>query len=121
MGVTPATPGRLAILPTCDRGMVPWRLMRFETRRRVVSLSRSVMEFMPMLIPCSMPNKKNAVTIENTVKIVRTFFRHRPAHTNVKYFIAFVCGSIGRHCSEDYRRPQGTSAGVLAPAADADN
>jgi hypothetical protein len=42
---------------------------------------------MPMLIPCSMPNRKNAVTTENTVKIVRTFFRHRPAHTNVKYFI----------------------------------
>jgi hypothetical protein len=34
-----------------------------------------------------MPNKKNAVTIENTVKIVRIFFRHSPAHTSAKYFI----------------------------------
>jgi hypothetical protein len=25
--------------------------------------------------------------MENTVKIVRTFLRHKPAHTSVKYFI----------------------------------
>ena len=66
IGVAASTPDRLKILATCDRGMVPWRLMRLETRKRVVSLSRFVMELMPMLIPCSMPNKKNAVTMENT-------------------------------------------------------
>src|SRR5580693_47762 len=60
--------------------------MRLEIRRRVMSVRLLVMDEMPRLMPWSIPNRKNAVMMESTVRIVRAFLRQIPDQISTRYF-----------------------------------
>jgi hypothetical protein len=45
-----------------------------------------VTDVMPRLMPCSIPNRKNAVAMESAVRMVRVFLRQIPDQTRTRYF-----------------------------------
>ncbi len=85
-GDTRATPSSAAMRLRCAIGRGCPKFARLETRSRLTFI-RSKTELSPELTPCSTPNRKNAVTTDSSVSVVRTGRRHRPAQMRGKYFM----------------------------------
>ena len=71
-------------------------LARLMTRSRTSLIFASVPSKLTM-IPCSMPNSRNATTMDSTVSDVRMGLRHRPAQINGKYFIRSPFSAARQH------------------------